>query len=103
MENTDIRDRRRVIEEISDRWIAKNPERLKTFSEAVKGMRQERPSENQAQVYKATIPGDLMRQLDFAISDSGEPRLFDPNGELKWFGEKYPEFIIPYDGSSLVR
>ena len=103
MENTDIRGRRRIIEEIADRWIAKNPEKLKIFASAVKEMRQERPPENQAQIYKATIPGDLMRQLDFAISEAGEPRLFDPDGELKWFGEKYPEFIIPYDRSSLVR
>ncbi len=103
MENVEIRDRKRIIQEITDRWISKNKEIFKDFAATVQGMRQLRPTENQAHIYKATIPGDLMRQLEFAISNEGEPRLFDPAGELKWFGEKYPEFIIPYDRSSSVR
>jgi hypothetical protein len=103
METSDRNDRRRVIEEITKRWISKHPEELKNFAKAVKEMRQGRPSENQAMTYKATIPGDLFRQLEFALSSDGSPRLFDPDGELKWFSEKYPEFIIPYDRHETVR
>lgn len=103
MENTERRDRQRIITEIVARWVSKNPELVKTFSDSVKEMRQGVAQENQAMSYKATIPGDLFRQLDFAISGDGEPRLFDPDGELKWFAENYPEFVVPYDRSTLER
>lgn len=103
METSDRNDRRRVIEEIVKRWIKKNPETLVTFADTVKLMRQNRPFENQMHIYKATIPGDLFRQLDFAVSSDGEPRLFDPDGELEWFASKFPEFIIKYDRTESER
>lgn len=102
METSDKNARRRLIEEIVSRWEQKNPDKLKSFAETVREMRQNRPYENQGQVYKATIPGDLMNQLEFAIS-SNDIRLFDAPGELKWFCDKYPEFTIPYDRSEIVR
>ncbi len=95
--------RRRVIEEIVARWKAKNPDTLKIFADNVKEMRQERITESKAMSYKATLPGDLFRQLDYAVSTDGDARLFDPDGELTWFADKYPEFIIPYDRTSLAR
>lgn len=96
MEKSDISSRRKVIEELVDRWVRKNPEALQTFASQVRLMRQGRPKENKTHVYRATIPGDLMRQLEFAVS-SGDARLFAPDGELEWFCKKYPEFTIPYD------
>ena len=102
MEHSDRNARRRLIEEIVDRWIGKNPEALRSFAENVKEMRQGRPNENQGHIYRATIPSELMRQLEFAIS-SGDVRLFDVEGELSWFCGRYPEFTIPYDRSTLER
>lgn len=103
METSDRNGRRRIIEEITARWMAKNPENVKAFADTVKEMRQEQITENKAMSYKATLPGELFRQLDFALSTDGDARLFDPDGELQWFAEKYPEFIIPYDRSSISR
>lgn len=97
MENSEKRDRRRLIEGIVDRWVEKNKDVLASFGEAVKEMRQGRAPENQAMSYRATLPGDLMRQLDFALSSEGGARPFDPEGELEWFAKTYPEFIIPYE------
>lgn len=103
MEQTDLKARRKLIEEITKRWKTKNPEAVKAFADNVREMRQSKPYENQAMTYKATIPGVLFRQLDFAVSSSGDPRLFDPDGELAWFAKEFPEFIIPYDASDSVR
>lgn len=97
MEKSQRDGRRRIIDEIVSRWKTKNPDKLKIFADNVKEMRQGRITENKAMSYKATLPGDLFRQLDYAVSTDGDARLFDPDGELKWFADKYPEFIIPYD------
>ncbi len=103
METVDKYARRRVIEEIIKRWIHKNPEGIASFASAVKKMRQGKPFENQMNVYKATIPSNLMRQIDFALQLDEGQRLFDPDGELEWFSTKFPEFIIPYDRTETVR
>jgi hypothetical protein len=103
MEQTAKRDRRRVIEEIVARWVAKYPERLKVFADSVREMRQGRATENQAMSYRCTVPGDLFRQLDYAVLETDDKRLFDPDGEIQWFAEKFPEFTVPYDRSTLER
>lgn len=103
MELTQRNDRRKLIEEITERWIGKNKETLSTFARAVREMRQAKPYENQGHVYVATIPSDLMKQLEFAISGEGGERLFDPDGELKWFSEKFPEFKVSYDRNESER
>lgn len=102
MELSDKKARQRVIEEIVDRWKKKYPEKVQIFAEAVKDMRQGHVPENQAMSYKATIPGDLYRQLDYALIATDDIRLFDPDGELQWFEQNYPEFIIPYDRTESV-
>lgn len=102
MESYEKKDRRRLIDEIVRRWIRKHPEEFSTFADAVKKMRQGRPYENQMHTYKATIPGDLFRQLELALSSGEEARLFDPDGELEWFSANYPEFIIRYDKTERV-
>lgn len=103
METSDKYARRKVIEEVAKRWIKKNPETLKTFASTVKSMRQAKPYENQAHTYRATVPGDLMRQLEFAVQATDDARLFDPEGELQWFCDNFPEFTIPYDKTSIER
>ncbi len=103
METIDKAGRHRIIEELVARWIRKNPGVIQIFADNVKDMRQGRASENQAMSYKVTLPGDLFRQLDYALSETDDQRLFVPDGELEWFSQRYPEFNIPYDRSTLVK
>lgn len=103
MELTQRNDRRKLIEEITERWIKKNRDKLVSFAESVREMRQAKPYENQGHVYVATVPSDLMKQLEFAISSEGNDRLFDPEGELKWFSDKFPEFKVSYERNESER
>ena len=103
MELSDKRGRQRIITEITTRWIAKHQEELQNFKESVRQMRQGKPSENQGMILKATIPVDLMKQLDFALESTDDARLFNPDGEIGWFSNKFPIFIVPYDRHKSVR
>lgn len=100
--DTDSSARRKLIEEIVRRWQSKHKEEMQNFADEVKELRQQKPYENLALFYRMTIPGDLYRQLEFGIS-SGDVRLFEAEGELAWFKNTFPEFLVPYDSTDTVR
>lgn len=100
--NTDLQDRGKVIEEIVRRWQKKNTDKMVDFAGTVKDLRQLKPYENLAMFYKVTIPADLYRQLDLAISTDGA-RFLDPKGELAWFINAFPEFTVSYDRTEMVK
>jgi hypothetical protein len=94
--------RKKFIIDLVEKYKKDYPKEYEQFLDLMQWKRQQLADKKSAKIVNvkemrlaASVPEKLLNQLTYVLNGIDEPRFLEDKKEMKWFVEKFPQFLIP--------